>query len=169
MRETTTADLAKELRASRDGLFASLRDLSEEQFRFTPAGETWNIATHLGHLLRIERVYAERGAAALRESEPFCASTAALNDDDPGLAQHLAVPQIIHGMQAARRDIEALLQDGDAQLDRAILHETRGRMTVGDIVRKMAEHEREHAEPIASLARQAANARRVTIPLTRRS
>ena len=108
-------------------------------------------------------------SAALREDEPHCASTAVRNDEDAALAQHLAVPQIIHGLQATRRDLDALLDAGDASLTRAILHETRGRMTVEDIVRKMADHEREHGASIGALARQALNARPVTIPLTQRS
>ena len=165
----TAEELKSGLRAGREALFASIRGLSEEQFRFAPADEQWDVAAHLAHLLRIERVFGERGAAALREDEPFCPSAAAVNEDDPALAQHLAVPQIIHGLQAARRDLETLLDAGDTSLTRAIVHETRGRMTVEEIVKKMADHEREHAESIAALARQALNTRPVTIPLTRRS
>jgi uncharacterized damage-inducible protein DinB len=163
------ADLRIELHESRERLFSSIRGLSEEQFRFTPDGDAWNIAAHLAHLLRVERIFAERAHRALREDEPYCASTAVVNDDDPALAQHLAVPQIIHGVQAARRELEAVLNAGSAGLTRAIVHETRGRMSVEAIVKKMATHEREHTESISALARQASSARRVTIPLTRRS
>jgi uncharacterized damage-inducible protein DinB len=162
-------DLRIELHESRERLFSSIRGLSEEQFRFSPDRDDWNIAAHLAHLLRVERVFAERAHRALREDEPYCASTAVVNDDDPGLAQHLAVPQIIHGMQASRRELEAVLGGGDAALSRAIRHERIGRMTVEDIVKKMATHEREHTETISALARQAMSAKRVTIPLTRRS
>lgn len=172
----TADELKSGLRTGREALFASIRGLSEEQFRFAPAppgeapaSEQWDVAAHLAHLLRIERVFAERGAAALHEDEPFCSSTAAVNDDDPAFAQHLAVPQIIHGMQAARRDIEALLDAGDASLTRAIVHERIGRMTVEEIVKKMVDHEYEHTQSIAVLVRQALNARPVTIPLARRS
>ena len=163
------------LRESRDTLFTAIRGLGEEQFRHNPRSQsydtesTWNIATHLAHLLRIERVFAERGTAALREHERFCASTRVDNDDDPALAQHLAVPQIIHGLQASRRELESLLDHGEDAMERAIIHERIGRMTVRDIVKKMAEHEREHAASIAIAARQASAARRVTIPLTPRS
>jgi uncharacterized damage-inducible protein DinB len=165
----TAEELRTGLQKSRDRLFASIRGLSEEQFRFTPDGETWSIASHLAHLLRIERVFAERGALALAEDEPYCVSTAAANDDDPALAQHLAIPQIIHGMQASRRDIDALLDGGDRALARTIMHQRIGRMTVEDIVKKMSDHEGEHAESVALLVRQASQSRRVTIPLTPRS
>jgi uncharacterized damage-inducible protein DinB len=168
-RTTTTDQLRAGLRENRERLFSAISGLTEEQFRHTADSASWNIAAHLSHLLRIERVFAERGALALREDEPFCASTAVANDDDPALAQHLAVPQIIHGLQASRRDIESLLDAGDAALTRSILHERIGRMSVGQIVTKMADHEREHTVEIASLARQAQNARRVTIPITPRS
>ena len=165
---TPTDDLRAGLRESRAHLFAAISGLTEEQFRFTPES-SWNIAAHLAHLLRIERVFAERGALALREDDPFCASTSVANDDDPALAQHLAVPQMIHGLQASRREIESLLDRGAAALERAIRHERLGRMTVKQIVKKMEDHEREHAESIAAIARQAQTARRVTIPLTTRS
>ncbi len=168
-RATTTQELRTGLRESRERLFAAISGLTEEQFRHTVDSAAWNIAAHLSHLLRIERVFAERGALALREDEPFCASTAVANDDDPAVAQHLAVPQIIHGLQASRRDVESLLDAGEDVLHRSIMHERIGRMTVEQIVVKMAGHEREHTVEIASLARQAQNARRVTIPITPRS
>jgi uncharacterized damage-inducible protein DinB len=168
-RTLISEDLRTGLRASRERLFAALGGLTEEQFRFAPDAASWNIAAHLGHLLRIERMFAARGALALRETEPSCPSTSVANDDDPALAQHLAVPQMVHGLQASRRDIEGLLDAGDHALDRAIIHDRIGRMTVKQIVKKMMDHELEHAESIEVLARQARSARRVTIPLTPRS
>ena len=162
--------LVMELRASREGLFASIRGLSEEQFRHTPPGESWSIAAHLAHLLRIERVFTERARAALTEDAPLVASTGVQNDDDPGLSQKLAVPQMIHGMLNTRRDLEAVL-DGcdDIGLARTIWHESRGPMTVEAIAVKMTDHEREHARAIGLLVKQAPASARVTIPLARRS
>jgi uncharacterized damage-inducible protein DinB len=168
-RTTIVDDLRAGLRDSREQLLAAITGLTEEQFRFMPEPGAWNIATHLAHLLRIERIFAERGVLALREDEPFVASTSVLNDDDPAQAQHLAVPQIIHGLQASRRDIESLLDGGEPALTRTIKHERIGRMTVEQIVRKMSGHELEHTGDVASLARQAQSARRVTIPLAPRS
>ena len=162
--------LRSDLVETRAVLFKNIAHLSEEQFRHVPSGQTWPIAAHLAHLLRIERVFVERTRAALVEPEPNIPSTRALNDDDPAIAQHLAVPQIIHGMQAARRNLDVLLAScDDAALERALIHERLGRMTVRDIAVKMAGHEREHAESIAALAKQAPSVRRATIPLTRRS
>ena len=59
----TVATLRSDLQGSRERLFALIRGLSEEQFRYVPAGESWSIATHLAHLLRIERVFVERARA----------------------------------------------------------------------------------------------------------
>ena len=166
----TVPQLQSGLQGSRERLFASIHGLSEEQFRYVPARETYAVATHLAHLLRIERVFTERAQAALNEDDPFVASTSVKNDDDPGLAQHLAVPQMIHGMLNTRRDLDALLaQCDEAALDRAIVHERIGRMTIADIAVKMAVHEEEHAAEIAKLVRQVPATGRVIIPLTRRS
>ena len=166
----TAPQLRSELEASRERLFASIRGLSEEQFRHIPPGETFSIATHLAHLLRIERVFTERARAALTQDAPFITSTSVKNDDDPALAQHLAVPQIIHGMLNVRRELDALISAcDDAALARPIVHEHIGRMTVAEIAVKMASHEHQHAADVARLVRQAPSSARVTIPLTRRS
>jgi uncharacterized damage-inducible protein DinB len=162
--------LRAELEESRRDLFAAVRGLEEEQFRFTPQATAWSIATHLAHLLRIERVYAERAEAALREDEPRVASTRVHNDDDPKLALRLAVPQIVHGMQATRRQLDAVLERcDDASLERTVMHETLGRMTIAEIAAKMSGHEREHAAAVAEIARQVPPVRNVTIPLAQRS
>ena len=166
----SATQLTTELRASREGLFASIRGLSEEQFRHVPSGQEWSIATHLAHLLRIERVFTERARTALSEDAPFVASTRALNDDDPGLSQKLAVRQMIHGMLNTRRELEARLeQAGDEGLVRTIQHETLGAMTIEAIAVKIAGHEREHGRAIGLLVKQAPASARVTIPLARRS
>lgn len=163
-------DRAAALHASRDHLFSVIHGLTEEQFRFTPPGEGWCIAAHLAHLLRIERVYVERARAALTEAEPYVASTRVHNDDDPGLAQHLAVPQMVHGLLNIRRDLLLLLERCEpADLQRAIRHEALGRMTVDEIAVKMSGHEDEHAGAIGVLVKQAPPSARVIIPLARRS
>jgi hypothetical protein len=166
----TVSPLRSSLLGSRERLFASIRGLSEEQFRYVPAGDTFSIATHLAHLLRVERAFTERALAALSEDEPFINSTGVKNDGDPGLAQRLAVPQIVHGMLNVRRELDALLDGCDeAALERALMHERFGRMTIADIAVKMAAHEDEHAAEVAKLVRQVPSSGRVTIPLTRRS
>lgn len=166
----TVTQLRSDLQGSRARLFDLIRGLSEEQFRYVPDGERWSIATHLAHLLRIERLFADRALRALGEDEPYMASTRVHNDEEPGNAQRLAVPQIIHGMQASRRDLERVLDACDDEaLDRAIVHERIGRMTVAEIMVKMADHEREHADEVASLARQALSTSHVIIPLKPRS
>jgi uncharacterized damage-inducible protein DinB len=170
----TVSQLRSDLQGSRERLFELIRGLSEEQFRFVPDGQQWSIATHLAHLLRIERLFAERARRALDEDEPQMASTRVQNDGEPGNALRLAVPQIIHGMQAARRDLEQVLDEAaaagdDVALERAIVHERIGRMTVKDIMVKMTTHEDEHAAEIGTLARQAQAASHVIIPLKPRS
>jgi hypothetical protein len=166
----TVSQLRSDLQGSRSRLFGLIRGLSEEQFRYAPETAVWPIAAHLVHLLRTERLFVERARLALVEDDPPIPSTGVLNDDDPGLAQRLAVPQIIHGMQASRRELDGLLaRCDDAALGRAMVHERLGRMTVRDVAAKMAAHEREHAEAVAQLLRQVPSGGRVIIPLARRS
>lgn len=151
----TTSALQSELRTSRVRLFALIRGLTEEQFRFVDS-DGWSIATHLAHLLRCERMLVERSKLARREDGARVISTGITNDDDPGLAQRLAVPQIIHGMQASRRDLDALLAScTDADLERSIEHARLGRVTVREMTTKLARHEEEHAEAVASIVERA--------------
>lgn len=163
------AQLRSDLQSSRARLFAPLRGLNEEQFRQVPAGSDWSIATHLAHLLRLERLSCERALRALREDAPQVASTGTTNDDEAASAQHLAVPQIIHGLQATRRALDELLAGCDERmLARAVVHERRGRLSVWEIATKMIAHEEEHAEAVERLAAEAPATRRVIIPLRER-
>ena len=162
----TSAELHLELERSRAALLAPLAGLSEEQFRYVPDDGGWAIATHLAHVLRVERLFVERMRLALNEDEPRVASTGVTNDDDPGLAQRYAVPQIIHGLQASRRDLTQVLEAcGDDALQRAIVHERFGRLTVQGMAQKASGHDTEHAEAVRRLAESASAARRIVIPL----
>lgn len=166
----TVAQLRSDLQASRERIFAPLRDLNEEQFRHAAEPDGWSIATHLAHLLRCERLAVERVTRALHEDEPRVTPSGASNGDDPALAQHLAVPQIIHGMQAARRAIERAIDGADeATIERAIAHERDGRVTVRAMIEKVARHEAEHADEVARLAAKAPPTRRMIIPLVQGS
>lgn len=170
------SQLKSDLQESRARLFDAIRGLSEEQFRFVPpeagAGTAgrWSIATHLAHLLRIERLYASRARLALDDDGAPVASSDAANDGDPGLAQKLAVPQMIHGLLNVRRDLDAVLDaGGDGSLERGVTHERAGRVTIAELAAKVAAHEAEHTADIVRLVRQVPASGRVTIPLTRRS
>ncbi len=162
----SAAELREELERSRGALLAPLRDLTEEQFRHVPQDGGWPVAAHLAHVLRVERLFVERMRLALAEDESFVASTGVTNEDDPGLAQHYAVPQIVHGLQASRRDLLHVLDPcDDVRMSRAIRHERFGRMTVQQMAEKMRHHDAEHADMIENVAQEARTARRMVIPL----
>jgi len=160
----TSAEAHADLSNSRQALFAPLAALSEEQFRHVPPDGGWPIAAHLAHFLRVERAVCQGIAEARSGADAYMASAGKDNDGDDTLAQHLAVPQIIHGLQASRRALEALLKD-EGVTHRELRHERMGRLSVGDLLRSHADHEREHAEQIVALVEQAHTARRLIIPL----
>jgi hypothetical protein len=164
----TSAGLHAELEQSRELLLAPLRGLTEEQFRYRPADGPWPIAVHLAHFLRVERAVCAGISTAIAADGPPMASAGASNDGDEAAAQHLAVPQIIHGLQASRRELVALTA-GETAVTRILVHERMGRLTVSGLLRAHSGHEREHAAAIERIAQQARTARRVIIPLAPRS
>jgi hypothetical protein len=166
----TSAELHLELERSRAALLAPLAGLSEEQFRYAAQDGGWPIVAHLAHVLRIERLFVDRIRLAIEEDEPAVVSTGATNEDDPGLAQRHAVPQIIHGLQASRRDLMQILGAcGEMDMRRAIRHERIGRVTVEQMAEKMRDHDAEHAETILAVAEAARTARRIVIPLAQKA
>lgn len=164
----TVAELRSGLDTSHERLFRPIRGLTEEQFRVVLDPGGWSIAVHLAHLLRVERAFLDQLAIARSGPEPYIGKSRDANGDDPALAQHLAVPQIVHGMLAARRAFVSLLDDASSSRV-AVHHELFGRMTIEDVAAKLAEHEREHAGEIERLAAAAPSVADVTIPLTQRS
>lgn len=166
----TVEQLRDDLQQSRQQLFASIQGLSEEQFRHVPRGERWCIATHLAHVLRCDRLWLERSKIALAQDTPSVQSSGITNDGDAGLAQKLAVPQIVHGLQAVLRDLDDVLRScDDSTLQRTVRHERDGLFTIAQMIEKTAAHEREHAEAIGRMVRSLPATGRVIIPLARRS
>lgn len=166
----TVETLRNDLQQGRQRLFTSVQGLTEEQFRHVPPGERWCVATHLAHVLRCDRLWAARVRAALAEDNPLVESTGVTNEDDPGLAQKLAVPQIVHGLQAVMRDLDDVLSShNDRALQRSVRHERMESLTIEQMVAKTAAHEAEHADAIARIVRSLPATGRVIIPLSQRS
>jgi uncharacterized damage-inducible protein DinB len=111
-----------DLRASREGLLAAIAGVSEEQFKRRPpaAAEAtagaWSIAEALAHLLAAEQRRCARLEALLKGGSP---SPEALTDDErtaeARLGRAVPVPQIIHGLLAARRRLERALTEASEQ------------------------------------------------------
>ncbi len=159
---TTAPDaLKRELAAGRERLLRAIAGVSEEQFkRRPPDSETdqtpWCIGEVLAHLLQQERLRSERIALALREDgAPVVPSTQETHDEGARAGRMAPVPQLIHGLLAARRQTERLI-DAAAALDggfeRAVLHPEHGRQTAGWLLEtKIVAHEAEHVAQIEAL------------------
>lgn len=64
----------------------------------------------------------------------------------------MAVPQLVHGLLAARRDTQrALVSFTEGDLRHSLQHEALGEITVGGLLRHLADHESEHANQIREL------------------
>ena len=122
MREPIEA-LVRDLQASRERLLGVVAGVSEEQFKRRPPVEAvpvagdWSIAEVLAHLLAVEQRQGGRIEVLLaggHAEAPDLAEEERNAEARQGRA--VPVPQIIHGLLAARRRLErALTESGRAE------------------------------------------------------
>jgi len=116
-----TQALLQALRASREHLLAVVAGVSEEQFKRRPmpdaeakAGE-WSIAEVLAHLLASDQRAGLRVEASLAgETPPVSGPSEEERTAEARLGRTVPVPQIIHGLLAARRRLERALTESQA-------------------------------------------------------
>jgi uncharacterized damage-inducible protein DinB len=113
--------LLHDLQASRERLLAVVAGVTEEQFKRRPPVESvpvagdWSIAEVLAHLLAVEQRRCARLEALLRgESEPAPRLTDEERNTEARHGRTVPVPQIIHGLLAARRRLERALPAPEA-------------------------------------------------------
>jgi hypothetical protein len=116
-------------------LLEAIRGVTEEQFKRRPVEGGRCIAELLALQLISEKLRAERIGAALEHDGALVALS------DPGAQAQQArqgrvapVPQLIHGLLAARRELERLLDEAAALeggLQRSVIHPREGRLSVG--------------------------------------
>jgi len=145
------------LETSRAELMDAMAGLDEAGFRTRPDSATWSVAETLAHLLDTERTVRTDAEAAREQHDYFVTSKTDAEGEAARLAQRMAVPQLVHGLLAERRDTLRLLAGLSGEdLERPLRHEARGELKVGWLFRHLAEHEAEHAAQIRTL-RQAAS------------
>jgi hypothetical protein len=150
------AAIQESLAESRARLLDAIRGVTEEQFKKRPVEGGRCIAEVLALQLVSERLRAERIRLALEQDG------AAVTLSDPEAQEQTAragriapVPQLIHGLLAARRELERLLDEAsalDGGLDRSIVHPRDGRQTVEYLFSKqVAAQEADFVRQIAEL------------------
>ena len=141
--------MLSELQSSRERLLAVVAGVSEEQFKRRPPVEAvatagdWSIAEVLAHLLAVEQRQCARLEALVAGED---ASEPALSDEERNAearqGRSAPVPQIIHGLLAARR-----------RLERAVTQSQPGRETAMEQVLRIdvIEHEGGHTAQIEAV------------------
>lgn len=128
------------LAATPQTLKASLRGLSKKVLLWTPAPGKWSILEILCHMRDMEReAYIERYTRILSEDEPKLPD---LNGEAMAVLRAYRgqkVPEVVREWVALRRQtLQLLRKTGKAQWARAGVHETAGRLTMEDIIRRHA-------------------------------
>ncbi|MPZ47859.1 MAG: DUF664 domain-containing protein [Dehalococcoidia bacterium] len=152
-------ELKAALAAERERLLSAIGGVSEQQFKKRPDASPddprpWCIAEVLAHLLHDELVWSRRVELALAQDgapvEPTNRTAAA---DAVKAGRQAPVPQLIHGLLAARRALERHLDAAAAidALQRGVSHPGRGGLSIAWMVNKTVEHEREHVAQIETL------------------
>lgn len=135
-------DLKQRLQTSRERLLRAIAGITEEQFKrrieAADGSGRWSIAETLSHLLAAQRLWSVRIEAALQaDGAAVSASQPDWNDEQARLGRFAPVPQLVHGLLASQRQMERLVQraaENPDALDRAVLHSTRGRLTVREML-----------------------------------
>lgn len=153
-------DIAAQLEQSRAELMDAMAGLDEAGFRARPDSAAWTAAEVLAHLLDTERTLRAHAQAALdRRDYVVNVKTNVEHEESARRAQRMAVPQLVHGLLAERRDTHhALAACTEHGLRHRLQHEALGELTIGGLFRHLSEHESAHANQIREL-RQATMAR----------
>jgi uncharacterized damage-inducible protein DinB len=141
--------LLPDLQASRERLLAVVAGVGEEQFKRRPSVEAeavageWSIAEVLAHLLASEQRAGDRVEALLaHRATPDPGPTEEERNAEARLGRSVPVPQIIHGLLAARRRLERALTESRAGVPEAV-----GGLVRADVI----EHETAHAAQIEAV------------------
>ena len=147
------ATMGGRLETSRATLMDAVAGLDDEGFRGRSGTSGWTAAEILAHLLDMERVLMIWAHEAIGADD---AVVAPIGDDErfeqAALALRMAVPQLIHGLLARRRDTARFLARlSDLELARPLSHPDWGSLTVGMLFQRIAGHEEAHASQIKAL------------------
>jgi hypothetical protein len=168
--------LLRELGAGRAALMLAISGVGEQQFkRLPPASpsdpDPWCVAEVLAHILTDETLWTARMRAALAvDGAGVTPTDRAQSLTSVRNGRQAPVPQLIHGLLAARRDLERVLGAAAAvegALARTVSHPQRGNLSIAWIARKLIIHEQEHVaqiESIRDLVQAAAGSQRTTTP-----
>lgn len=147
------ASIGGQLDASRTTLMDAVAGLDEDGFRSSSDTGGWTAAEVLAHLLEMERVVMSWAQEAIIADD---VAVKPISDDErceqASSARRMAVPQLIHGLLARRRDTARFLEGlSGLELARPLLHPDWGSLTVAKLFQCAAEHEEAHATQIKAL------------------
>jgi hypothetical protein len=152
------AGLRQRLGESRERLLRVISGVTEQQFKQRPPATAddprpWCIAEVLAHLLLTEEAWTRCIEAALAEDGAEVLAPSAASLDDQARARRMApVPQLIHGLLAARRELERQIgRAAEATAERSVRHSELGVLTVKAIAGRCADDELAHAARIEAL------------------
>lgn len=146
-----------QLETSRMTLMNAVNALDDEGFRRRSDAGGWTVAEVLAHVLEMERVLMSWAHEAISIDD---VEVTPISDDErreqASSAQRMAVPQLIHGLLACRRDTVRFLEGlSERELARPLLHPDWGSLTVSLLFQRAAEHEAAHATQIRALRAEA--------------
>jgi hypothetical protein len=135
-------DLKQRLQASRGRLLTAIAGVTEDQFKRRPEApdgtRDWSIAETLAHLLAAERLWSQRVEAAMEtDGAAVIASQSDWNEEQSKLGRLAPVPQLVHGLLAAQRQMQLLIErasETPGAFERAVEHSTRGRLNVREML-----------------------------------
>jgi len=150
------AELTAQLKSSRKQLFEAIQGFTEEEFHARPDEESWCASEVLMHLLASDQRMRDciRGALGQPGDAPSALSETERRAEAE-VGRQAPVPQLVHGLLASRRETSMLIESlRPEELSRPASHPDLGAVSVGRVLQRIAEHEREHTEQIESIKRR---------------
>lgn len=159
----TEAEFKKHLEAAERSpreIAAAVSGLSERELRYKPSPEKWCVLEVLGHLADVEIIYGYRLRQMLADTNPVIAPI-----DQDAWARNLnyrdSPPSELVAFYGLGRhhNLRLLRSLRISDLSKSAFHpEIQGRVTVADLVERMARHGAAHLQQIEKLKQEAGRA-----------
>jgi hypothetical protein len=149
-------ELVRSIEETPDAIRQLVNGVAQDKLNRKPSDQGWSILEHICHLRDIEQEgYTVRIEKILNQDHPFLSDL----DGDKLAAEraynHQPFDKALESFIAARESNVQKLRDlSDEQMTRSAMFENVGVITLGQLIRMMCEHDKDHLQQLGELGAQ---------------